>query len=1037
MANYYVDLSQNSTGNTNPEDQLNPLGWLEFFNRAKHGGSGLSTDIYFLKGSVLYSGNLEFSVAAAFNAWESDKPWKIAVISNSSLNFYLPISSLKGGIISALWSIYLPEGILCEDMYINIAPGGFGYGLSLDRPGPQTFRRCSIILENGSYYGQWNNTSIQENCIIYCAKGMLGDIGTLRVINTLTDRPASDFTNRGGTFSSITGTIFSKDMSGIDWPDVATENEVSAYNVISGYGVGTLNSWGYTKGIYYVDQSYTNPGIGHLGTETDPYSWEDFYARVSNTGHPEDVYLIKGERTVHSGSVSLSRFGALDAWDINNPWKWIKSDSYYIQFGARPNAVYGEIRNGIIHSIGSINFNNKKIFTSWISTTARLIATDSEFYGCTIRGSSITIDAYGTFLKLIDTVLSSFVLFAIDSPIGFTTTFKNTVLGGTMSQAQGTDGIIIDEGGNQENWPGPVSWPASSDGRASYNFLRYANNISAQGSGSYDAYITGLFGTLRKNLGAFYFATPFYVDLNQNGTGLGTIDSPFNREQFNTRVNRNNPANYYDEYLVKGTYTGNENGLSFLSFYSIRKWGTEPWRVDINEGATPFFHLQNQSAEVQGLVEGGIIRSTYGIMIGRNKIVNCYLFSQNEHRFVFDEPTEIYGSTLRSNSYVSFKNQEVLFKDCVCVYYSAYRYNSAKVRFRTSACNLSKNNWLSFTDGTTFDGSNQFDLTALTNVDWPSVTDSKEKFKYQELVGNIIDIKGGPFDTYPTGLFGRPRYGIGAFFFDLIIQRPVPGYIEVGQNWNARFAGNTFVMPLNNLPEFNHPEYCDIGQTYFFDDFLILNASNYNASDFSSAYVARSWLKLKTSPSFASFRIAEGQVNMPQLPETSLGNYAHFEMKVKLQANGLVVFDISSLDSIMNIPLSDGTTSTYVQWAIVSEPTSVSGTPARLILKAVTDLGTAWETIIDNGKTIISRIGIRLHPTKVEFWYDGEVKAEVLYTDIIPDWGVLSSIAESTFKTYFNSNTVAGSAPGTTMELDYIYTVGLGLPSTCEGESNT
>lgn len=314
------------------------------------------------------------------------------------------------------------------------------------------------------------------------------------------------------------------------------------------------------------------------------------------------------------------------------------------------------------------------------------------------------------------------------------------------------------------------------------------------------AYNTGLWGSERDGVGAFYFGsvstTTYYVDLDLGTSGnAGTSADPFDYNDFKDSLN--NLVSYVQVvYKIKGTYESSTISLtngSVEGFVDFEPWSLSahgPW---ILSGTTIDFGITTSAAtdKVEGAMIDGSVCDLYA-----DETYNCWL--QGSVQLEKSVPLSAYGCTIVASTIeTNVETSDVVYiENCVV---------EGSFSVQGTGHSLYLNNSL-FTDAATSVSAGSTSVTAnncyfgWSNPAWPSeVTLAKESFNFNQfLSASSFYITYFPYGTwdwygeYETGLWGYGRYGIGAFYFpdvlyvDLSANSATSGIGTSGSPWTGR-----------------------------------------------------------------------------------------------------------------------------------------------------------------------------------------------------------------------------------------------------------
>lgn len=530
-----------------------------------------------------------------------------------------------------------------------------------------------------------------------------------------------------------------------------------------------------------IDSSYSTVGAG---TQTDPWNWQQLYSRLSALPDSNEDYIIYGTRIIHD--------------DLNIKFSASSGPPYPYVYIYRPCTVNNtsagytariitdgdiELSNGeqgtiIIYEtmleadeirIVYAEIDGSYVKANRIELSAR--ATGSYLYSYETIYNCDTFKASATTCELFDSILNfsafngNFVDLTIDSCV--CKAASQDALTGTSNIGSLTIATNI-------AYSSAFTFPNTTNPIVDFSDLYLFPNPPFN---SHYNYFEGLAGYSKNNMVGTWYYGPLTYYVNLNGTGIsaaGTSAQPLSYQDFYYSVS--DPPSASSHYKIRGfcgcdvttVNTQTQNSIA----YQYEAWDKElygPWGFS----ASTTIGLIGTNVDIDNsYIKDGIFEfGSIGILIN-NCIYNSY-FKGTAINLYTTTPKNFsaFGCTFDVDDIdlnVSANDDKVNFYDCVMNFPSF-----SPELGETKNLNVYANNCaFSATSGTYRDGGLttfrtdhcQFEFSSSTS--FPSVHKQKGYYAYHRWKDDIT-VSGTKNWTsnYPTGLYGKTRTNIGAFYF--------------------------------------------------------------------------------------------------------------------------------------------------------------------------------------------------------------------------------------------------------------------------------
>jgi PKD repeat protein len=303
MASFYVDIGvDNGAGAMDGSDTSNYMGWNQFISDVSFSASG---SIYLFRGTRDYSSHEVWMCNAnkIFDAWDINLygPWRLATQRFNHANY--GNLTTKNGVVKFTSAVQLIFNM--EDMYVDLTSAGY-YNSS---DATVTIERTTFYRSSPCFTWSFGSSSSVNSSLIAFTPGIYSCT-------------FPDSTPPNSTFSNgvLTSDIFSHVFTGY-WtitdsieeavlektaPDPMTELDLTNFNLLNGYGVGSPGSWSlptievdftsdYTVGVtpFLVNFTSTVTGLTNVS-----YLWDFGDGNTSTDANPYHTYTSVGSYTV-------------------------------------------------------------------------------------------------------------------------------------------------------------------------------------------------------------------------------------------------------------------------------------------------------------------------------------------------------------------------------------------------------------------------------------------------------------------------------------------------------------------------------------------------------------------------------------------------------------------------------------------------------------------------------------------------------------------------------------------------------------------
>jgi hypothetical protein len=326
-----------------------------------------------------------------------------------------------------------------------------------------------------------------------------------------------------------------------------------------------------------------------------------------------------------------------------------------------------------------------------------------------------------------------------------------------VSSASGdiTDtGLSLTQSDCQFSWV-PPAWPVWNALPEYFLWTTLTGDVASPpqaGNPPYTGYEKGLFGEDRIGIGAVYFdltPTVSYADLDLPGEGGdGSDGDPWCHDTFKTKAYHHLNAGSTIRVRGQGEYLSTSFQLASILIagvegkVNLESWGTSAFRIYAQNGM--YFH---------GDSNRGILQSPSSIPFYESNLIDTY--AKSGDLISFGDSNIAKGCTfitptLSGGSHAALDAKDTIF---------SYTYYITIATFTTDKC-LFKS---AVPAGTHTDYQDNWIPPA-----WPDWNDSQSSFSSNILSGVNTPPEPGyePYTGYEYGLFGEPRTGIGALYFE-------------------------------------------------------------------------------------------------------------------------------------------------------------------------------------------------------------------------------------------------------------------------------
>ena len=282
----------------------------------------------------------------------------------------------------------------------------------------------------------------------------------------------------------------------------------------------------------------------------------------------------------------------------------------------------------------------------------------------------------------------------------------------------------------------------------------------------------------------------YYIDLSLTGTGTGTDIDPFTRDQFCSAINGSQ-----DTFNVKGvgTITSVSNITGTGAGATIKKWGSDPWRLKATVSSAWFFQYVAISDGVlyhDCPVPGG--GPTIALMFNDADIKNCDIRTNDWFRTgAIGVSSTFKGCNILAKYTGLGQDHSSIFNDTILIISSSLAANPPTT---FNNCVTNKASWSSATVNNS--------QLSWTPPAWPDWDATISNWTYSVLSVGITTPQPGnpPYTGYETDLWGNARTGIGngdmaVLTFPIITAQPSSVAKNVGET-GAFSVTATGMQPL-------------------------------------------------------------------------------------------------------------------------------------------------------------------------------------------------------------------------------------------------
>jgi len=443
---------------------------------------------------------------------------------------------------------------------------------------------------------------------------------------------------------------------------------------------------------YYVDFSLaSNPGY-LLDDPNNPMGWAEFVAAGAN------VYYCKGEHDENTLTLYVAD-KEIRPWNLETfgPWR-VNVDVI--------SGIVGPFSNSWLTSGGIVSANNMIIqgaaaqrdytFYNTNFIIANQLLVDSSlgsavivhFKGCTVRADDLDV-AVGTPESILDNLNFTDCVVEVNTNANRGDEFRNSVFN-KPDTAWSTATHI----GCQFNWIPPV-WPAWDAIKDLWKYSVLGINITANASGNFTDYETGLFGVVRSitaGIGSFYFDVSnyrIYVTQSVNRHVIKRLDSniipavydgqrygiygEIGRLRFPSGVCSNGEniflCDYKNERVVRL-----DLALNFLEEYSTSLTVDKPYLIYYDSTTTDLYVLgitqnfwnckmERLTINLDDEIESVKVSDFLGKFTdGQMPTAMCRGFDVNDF-IVCGLGNDIFRTTEEAETFTSFTNQSIFGED--------------------------------------------------------------------------------------------------------------------------------------------------------------------------------------------------------------------------------------------------------------------------------------------------------------------------------------------------------------------------------------
>lgn len=740
--NFYVGLEETSTGNSGTYGDQH-IGWTELLTKL---GTVLSAGtIFYCVGQRTLSANLTYtSSAISFKAWNKSAygPWRIKT---STYTLNIPYVSIYDGIIDTTGSSSTILSSICE-CYIIGGSGDIPSLVGYAATSSATIDRTTFVLagrleiDNPAFVPR---TYTFDNSIFYTSGGstfLNSDSGnTVNITNCITNKAdLASFTDYPPAVnaSNLTyGWTVPVSLPTWDATDLYTFQLAGSPTAVS-YGCQEFPT------VLYSDIAVTNDSSEYSGEDpNNPASFYTVYDLLSTL--VRSYIYFKGYRDMtYETDYNINNLSipyastSIYAWDKSTygPWKinstFISNKGINLIDGILYSTNYTSIYGIHEQVTGTVSYENTFFNAGWGVIVG---SGTKDIKGCT---------------NISNTTAISFTEELPDS-ITYDTYITDNFQDGTENSWWDSEFRTGPNAFEIEQYPpGSRNYVAVQNSNADIRLTPVGISLT----GDFELEMEIIFGGPGGNVSEHLF-------IYNAGTSAQILDYYWNNDYLT--LNSSSvylPRSQYSSIFIKLVRVGTSIYAYYSSLNNTNSWTLHPGSAVTYSGP---FYVGVNGADNNGIGE-----------------------------FRFSAEGNVPGDT-QSFPYGKVDNESVLensLLDTLPVSIGGWEYDTIDV----ASSIFSTSQWVG--TGITHSGINQYSWTKATT--WPEWSeaelDSKEAYNYGLWNSNItIPGDSSLWVSYPEGLWGETRLGVGAFYFGFLLDfsgAPLIGYFSPGHPERVNFV---------------------------------------------------------------------------------------------------------------------------------------------------------------------------------------------------------------------------------------------------------